>query len=282
MTPSREAVGDLERLLGELGERNRDNVTRTASYLELYAWTREHGPDLPWLLMAHLVSRNGGYNMTDVAAGLGRDDGPFGHEAQLEMFGMLERANFLIFHDAWHHVLMALMGRSASLGPPRTPVYVCGAWARYEGARAAACGVVTPAAERQLVRDLVTNEQNLIERRVVRAPRFAKALAVIGFVESMGRERPLVLPCTDAKITVGGFGSLDRRIAAGWRIFDEVLADREGREAMFRWAMDHPHTGSRAVYGGRPTPTVREAWPPERVRSLGMPLHWPPEDDPLW
>jgi hypothetical protein len=260
----------LERLLGELDERNRDNVSRTESYLELYTYTREHPPDLPWVLMAHLVSRNGGYNMTDVAQSIERDNSPFGRAAQEELFAFLERANFLIFHDAWFHLLHHLLGRARELAPPRTPRFVCEAWARYEA----------HPDERQLVQDLVTNEQNLIERRVVHAARFARALALLSFVESIGRERPLSLPCTEARITVGGFGSMERRIATGWRIYDEVLADRERRHAMYRWALEHPHTGSRAAYGGRPTPLLRDVWPEARVSALGFDLHAPPEDDP--
>jgi hypothetical protein len=261
----------LERLLAELDARNRDNVTRTASYLELYAYTREHPPDVPWLLMAHLVSRNGGYMMTDVAQSLARG-GPFSRESLEELFLFLERANFLIFYDAWYHVLHHLLGRSRELAPRRTPRFVCEAWARHE----------REYDERQLVCDLVVNEQNLIEHRVVHNPRFARALAVVGFVEAVGRERPIVLPGIDEKITVGGFGSLERRIATGWRIFDVALADHARRDALFRWAIAHPHTGSRAVYGGRATPSLREAWPEDRVRPLWDAVHGPPEDDPLW
>ncbi|HEY8042437.1 MAG TPA: DUF2515 family protein [Polyangiaceae bacterium] len=259
----------LERLLAELDARNGDNVSRTESYLELYAHTRQHPPELPWLLMAHLVSRNGGMMMTDVALALERGEGLFTRGAQEEMFLMLERANFLIFHDAWHHVLMHLLGRARELAPPRTPRFACEAWARHE----------REPDERQLVRDLVTNEQNLIERRVVRHPRFTRAMAVVGFVESIGRERPLMLPVVDDRITVGRFGSLERRIAAGWRIFDEVLAERGKRDAIFRWASEHPHTGSRSVHGGRATPTLRDAWPLARVRALEPGIHAPPEEE---
>ena len=50
----------FEQMLSERDARNRDNISRTTSYLELYAFARERGIELPWVLMAHLVSRNAG------------------------------------------------------------------------------------------------------------------------------------------------------------------------------------------------------------------------------
>jgi hypothetical protein len=270
----------LEASLRDLDARNRDNVTRTESYLELYAYTRDNPPDLPWLLMAHLVSRNGGYLMSDVADSIARGGGAFSPGALVSLFAMLERANFLIFYDAWHHVLLHLLGRSGEASSARVTPFVRAAWSRYESAHGEA--VATASAEKQLVRDLVTNEQNFIERRVVHAPRFAQALAIVEFGASIGRETPIVLPDKSRTIHVGRFALLGRRIEVGWRIFDEILADRAERERLFAWAMAHPHTGSRAVYGGRATRTIREAWPADQVRKRWEGIHAPPEADPLW
>src|SRR5688572_31168341 len=116
----------LDRLLEELPERNRDNVARTASYLELYAYTVANPPDLPWLLMAHLVSRNAGYWMSDLAARIERK--PEEAAALENLFLLLERANHLIFYDAWYHVLQHLIG--AEIGE-RAPRFMRDAWARY-------------------------------------------------------------------------------------------------------------------------------------------------------
>ncbi len=269
----------LERLLAELDARNLDNVTRTESYLELYAYTATHPPDLPWVLMAHLVSRNGGYLMSDVAESLRRDDGVFAKEALEELFLFLERANYLIFLDAWWHVIHHLLGRSAALRVPRVPRFVTECWPRYE-ARVRADGPL-PDVEKSLVFDLVTNEQNFIERRVVHHPLFSRARAIVGFIEGIDREAPLVLPCTDQRIKVAGFAQLRRRISTGWRIFDEVLADREKRREIYDWARAHPHTGSRSVCGGKPTMALRDAWPVSRVNAMWDGIHAPPEAD-VW
>jgi hypothetical protein len=270
----------LETLLAELDARNEDNVTRTESYLELYAFTRDHPPELPWLLMAHLVSRNGGYLMSDVARQLARGNGIFTPAALEQLFLFLERANFLIFWDAWHHVVHVLLGRAGALAPPRTSRFMIDAWRRFDARPRPDEAADTHA--RDLVRDLVTNEQNLIERRVVHGARFAAARAIVAFAEATASDRPLALPLTSAEIRVGEFARLERRIATGWRIYDEVLADRAQRADIFAWARAHAHDGSRAAHGGRAGPRIRDAWPAARVRTLWDGIHAPAEDDPLW
>jgi hypothetical protein len=174
-----------------------------------------------------------------------------------------------------HH----LLGRTSALGS-ETPRFMRDAWHEYE--RAAMRSGIDAPLERSLVLDLVNNEQNLIEMRVVHHERFDRARAMVAFFEGVGREAPIVLPITGERIVVGGFAKLDRRIDTGRRIFDAVLADRTQRDEIFTWAMDRPHTGSRSVYTNktRHQATLRDVWPFEHVRALGV--HEAPEHDPRW
>ncbi|MFS0840108.1 DUF2515 family protein [Paenibacillus sp. 1P03SA] len=85
----------VERIRLETQRRNRNNVTRTRAYWNLY----EQHPELHWALLAHMVSRNGGWNMTDL-------EGEFlpsllKRPAREALFAFLERANVLIFGDAY-------------------------------------------------------------------------------------------------------------------------------------------------------------------------------------
>lgn len=273
----------IERFAQELEARNVDNVARTESYLELYDWTHERGTDLPWLLMAHLVSRNAGYLMTDLALAIEKTRDAQLRASMTTLFVLLERANHLIFFDAWHHVCAHLAGETHALTSPRTPTFMCEAWRRYESSRER--DGITPALERSLVLDLVHNEQHLIENRVVHRRALRDGLDLLRIVELFGADRPLVLPWPDGhgdapKIRVRRFADIARRIATGQRIFDLALADRARRQRMFDWAREHPHTGSREVYGGRAGPTLREVWPLDRVRGLAPDPHAEPEDDP--
>lgn len=275
----------FERFLEEAQARNTDNVTRTESYLELYAHTRAEGRELPWLFMAHMVSRHAGYLMSDLGRTLADARTPK-TEVVVSVIGnvmaLLERANFLIFGDAWFHVLQHLLGRSDAPGP--TPQFMRAAWLRFERgvARGPGHGGHDRALERDLVMDLVHNEQHFIDRRVVHDPRFAAGLATIELIEREGREKPVHFPVVSHEIRVGGFADLTRRITAGARIFDEVLADRGRRDQIYVWARHHPHTGARTVYGGKPGPTVREAWPSVRVEALLSGIHGPAEADPTY
>jgi len=268
----------VELTLDDIDARNGDNVTRTASYLELYAWTRENGPDLPWILMAHLVSRNTGYFLCELAERSEtrrRKGDDASADAMVSLALLLERGNHIIFNDAWRHVIAHLRRRAglASLPDSGTTQFMERAWERYE----------RDGGERQLVLDLVHNEQNVIERRVVHHERFAPGLRVLQFIEMSGRERPLHFPSVRdpvPEIRVGGFAEIARRIEAGRRIFDEVVGPH--RDALFAWATEHPHTGSRAVTGGPDSPTIREAWPVHRFVERDALIHAPLGDDPLF
>lgn len=268
----------MELTVDDIAERNRDNVTRTASYLELYAWTRENGPDLPWVLMAHLVSRNTGYFLCELAQ-RSEDRRKKGDDASadamISLALLLERGNHVIFNDAWRHVIAHLRRREGLPPLPDTGTtrFMESAWARFE----------REGGERHIVLDLVHNEQNVIERRVVHNERFAPGLRVLQFIEMSGRERPLHFPNVSdpmPEIRVGGFAELAKRIAAGRRIFDEVVGPH--RDALFAWATEHPHTGSRAVTGGPAEPTIRDAWPVHRFVEADADIHAALEDDPLF
>lgn len=45
---------------------NKNNVTRTRAYYQFYL---QH-PEIHWALLGHMVSRNGGWNMTDLKGDL--------------------------------------------------------------------------------------------------------------------------------------------------------------------------------------------------------------------
>ena len=74
---------------------NRSNVTRTQAYLDCYI---SH-PEPHWAFLAHMVSRNAGWNMSDLKGGLMSDltDPTF----KSNLYRFLERRNALIFQDAY-------------------------------------------------------------------------------------------------------------------------------------------------------------------------------------
>lgn len=106
------AAADLARQMADREAHNADNRTRTAFYL---AYWRAH-PEVTWALLGHLVSRNVGYQMTDLrrhlercrrgGRWLSRLDARLVPAAQVEhalgqLVRFLEAGNYLIFHDVY-------------------------------------------------------------------------------------------------------------------------------------------------------------------------------------
>lgn len=79
---------------------NANNISRTNAYLDFYLANR----DVHWAFLAHMVSRNGGWSMTDLKSDI---ISPFlQNHQQITLFHFLERANALIFHDAFPQLLL--------------------------------------------------------------------------------------------------------------------------------------------------------------------------------
>ena len=79
---------------------NKNNVTRTKAYMDFY---KRH-PEIHWAFLGHMVSRNGGWNMTDLKGGfLSR---LLSKKESNAFFNFLERGNWLIFQDAYPQFLV--------------------------------------------------------------------------------------------------------------------------------------------------------------------------------
>ena len=78
---------------------NKNNVTRTRAYYQFYI----QYPEIHWALLGHMVSRNGGWNMTDLKGIYIRE---FYQRKINSYFFFLERGNWLIFQDVYPQFLL--------------------------------------------------------------------------------------------------------------------------------------------------------------------------------
>ena len=78
---------------------NKNNVTRTRAYYQFYV----QYPEIHWALLGHMVSRNGGWNMTDLRRFIYEN---FIRERANHIFFFLERGNWLIFQDVYPQFLL--------------------------------------------------------------------------------------------------------------------------------------------------------------------------------
>lgn len=270
-------------LLADIRERtasaNRNNITRTAAYLAFYL----RHPEVHWSLLAHMVSRNGGWNMTDLQGEL------LPHlltsDQRLHTFLMLERANFLIFGDAYPQLLLYEAGlaedRDLSELLPELGVsrFMGPVWSRFHSCPDSAL----------LTTALIINEQHVIESRVVRhsfyreqvLDRFYFSLqAALQFNQVIfpyGDDPPAAL----AGLVLEDFKDIRERIAFGKRLYALLFRIPEIYRGVCAFASRQPHTGSRADYApqlftsagnGRQQPEIYD----ERMRGLRLLKGAPP------
>ncbi|WP_138495244.1 DUF2515 family protein [Paenibacillus pinistramenti] len=230
---------------------NRSNLTRTAAYLKLY---REF-PELHWAFLAHMVSRNAGWNMSDLK----------GSQTELLLedsdiyrtYRFLERSNALIFQDAYPQLL--LYAHSKRHGKSFFHLLPCfhvsrfmqPFWDYFWLSRSSSLLAV----------GLIINEQNYIEKRVVQHPFFQqKVMRTAPFrLGAWSGINQLLLPFTApsggntgeprlAGRTMRNFSSLDARIGIGKHLYTILFGLQEVLRGAGQFAFSTPHTGSRVDY----------------------------------
>ncbi|WHX48332.1 DUF2515 family protein [Paenibacillus woosongensis] len=240
----RELAEDIQTATSRAGI---SNITRTAAYLECY----EACPELHWAFLAHIVSRNAGWNMTDLRGSRVAD--MLSEEGKRATYRFLERSNALIFQDAYPQLL--LYRKSRELGASQFHLlryfsvsrFMRPFWERFWIDRGSALLTV----------GLIINEQNYIEQRVIRHPFYQRHVTEKSnfHLYSLSGLNQLIIPLREgtsvtrlAGRTVTDFGSLPARIALGKSLYAMLMglgAVRSGAEAFARAV---PHSGSRADY----------------------------------
>ncbi|USB32553.1 DUF2515 family protein [Paenibacillus sp. YPG26] len=245
---------------------NISNLTRTEAYLKCY----EAYPELHWSFLAHMVSRNAGWNMSDLRGG---QMYPLLSEASKEItYRFLERCNALIFQDAYPQLLLYMksreIGSSLFYLLPHFHVsrFMQPFWERFWLERGSALLAV----------GLIINEQNYIEKRVVQNPYFQNRVTdkvnfhlhswaglnqivfplldedpLTAFGEAISAPDPL---CPDESIPrlagriLGDFSSLNARITFGKSLYALLFGLTSLRKGAETFASRIPHTGSRSDY----------------------------------
>lgn len=270
---------------------NRNNVTRTAAYLDVY----RRSPELHWAFLAHMVSRNGGWSMTDLQGYL--LPRLLDEQRRQGIFLFLERANALIFQDAYPQLLIyeasKRAGRSLFRLLPAFHVsrFMGPVWELFLREKH------SPA----LTVGLIINEQNYIQGRVVENGFYQQnALDTIAFqIQSLLQLNQVFFPYGSspeggspgdsprrlAGLVLENFADLQERIGVGKRLYGMLFGIPEILRGAERFAMQHSHTGSRADYWPHLFSPVRKA-PPSKMyeerlegctlRKGAPPLYSPP------
>lgn len=260
----------VSRIRADTDKHNRNNVTRTHAYLRLY----ESHSELEWALLAHMVSRNGGWNMTDLKGEW--LPSLLSENTRMLLFDFLETANSFIFGDAYPQLLLY----QESVKEKRALFYLLPHFGVSRFMRAV-WEVYWEERDRTLLAiSLVINEQHYIHERVVQQPKFrdgvldtlyfqAQSLLQLNqvifpyVVTSKGNE-PSGESCRLAGLILENFSSLHERIAFGQKLYSLLFGIPDVHRRVTRFALQRQHTGSRSDYWPDLYTPVRRAPPMPR------------------
>lgn len=240
-------------------ELNTNNITRTKAYLHYY----KHFPEIHWAFLGHMVSRNGGWNMSDLKGEL--LENLLSKQEKKDFFLFLERANWLIFQDAFPQLL--LYEKSMQRNKPlfylcpalNISVFMEAVWNTFWQERDSE--IITIA--------LIINEQNYLETRMIQNPTFQqKVLHTPEFkLQELFSFNQILFPYYEqGEIKLVGrtmrkFGLLSGRIEFGKELYALLFQNPERLNAIKNWAADHPHTGSRKDFWPGIFHSIREELP---------------------
>lgn len=241
---------------------NQNNVTRTQAYFQFYL---QH-PEIHWALLGHMVSRNVGWNMTDLKGELLTKLLP--ERDQEAFFSFLERGSWLIFQDVFPQLLvyeLSVRGRQEMfhlLPFFYTSTFMETMWRYFWHSGDSYTLAIA----------LVINEQSYLEKRLIQNNHFKKTVTdtvsfkmydflrlnniLFPYYEREKREKTSLAGATSRHFT-----SLHERILFGKELYSLLFQREKILAGVLKWAHERPHTGSRKDYWPDLFNDVNESFP---------------------
>jgi hypothetical protein len=231
----------------ETNVNNKNNITRTKAYYEFFTRNKE----IHWSFLAHIVSRNGGYYMTDLKSSYLKE---FLSEPQKNRYFLfLERSNAYIFQDAYPQLL--LYEHSKRTGKPlfhllqafHVSAFMKPFWnAFYSNNNSKGITVA-----------MIINEQFMLEERIIKGMYHSASLLhelPYKLQENLGFTT-IFIPFKASKNyryrlsgkTVKEFEKVKKRVELGKELYQILFEGRYLSETT-KFADSQPHTGSRSDY----------------------------------
>lgn len=264
----------IKKIRAEITALNRNNVTRTQAYLSYY----KRNPEVHWSFLAHMVSRNGGYHMTDLTSSSMTH--LLNSEDRQKFFLFLERANSAIFADVFPQLLLYETSkqkkiplrkflRSFHISNFMTPI-----WESF----------LNEPHSQLLTTALIINEQRMLEERVLKRSNHGEILRRLDFrLQELLGFTTVLFPYVHHKkrysltgLTVSRFADPFQRIETGKILYQLLFQHPVTLKGVEQFANSTPHTGSREdywddVYTSKTTKFGDE----EKVYSPTIPIAWP-------
>ncbi|MDM5316154.1 DUF2515 family protein [Fictibacillus sp. b24] len=252
----------VHNILSETNSQNRDNISRTVSYASFY----KRNPEIRWAMLASLVSRNAGYSMCDLKG----DWLPrmLSADTRKHLFLTYERANWLIFQDAFPQLLLYEYSKQQRI--PFFHLLKCFGVSRFMEVEWKRFW-----RERDLKRictSLIINEQHVIEKPVIKDGFYKRRIfsSVPFLLQDYMHFSTVLFPVESGDvfgISIHGFKKTSNRIETG-KILYTILFESKWSEEILSFSNKVTHTGSRhdferVIYPKkkRETPFLRVAFP---------------------
>lgn len=221
---------------------NSDNISRTIAYQDYFFRVKE----IHWSFLASMVSRNAGYNMTDLENQSYINGLSIKQRKQLYL--TYERANWIIFSDAFPQLL--LFEYSIKQNKPlfyllkffSVSSFMEIEWEKYW----------TDRDHERLVYSLIINEQNMIEKPVIHDEYFKhEVFDTISYkLQEQLKLSSVIFPNIYGELyglSVFDFQEINKRIQIGKQLYSILFHDAI-HESFCEFAQHTIHTGSRNDY----------------------------------
>ncbi|UCZ54822.1 DUF2515 domain-containing protein [Bacillus shivajii] len=237
-----EEKGIVRHIQNQTVRMNVDNISRTKAYQKFF----KNHPEITWAYLASMVSRNAGWSMADLCSK------PYvillKNDLQRQLFITYERANWLIFSDAYPQLLIYEWSKRTGkrqfhlLEHFHVSKWIIAQWEQFWLTKN----------EEQLLHALIVNEQHLIQEPVIEAP-FFKNKTFHQFVYKW-QERLhfsyVLFPTFEGALygrSIKGFKKVENRIELGKQL-GWILMKSPERDKIKQFFLKEEFTGSRQDY----------------------------------
>ena len=221
---------------------NLDNVSRTEAYLHYF----QNHKDIRWAFLASQVSRNAGWSMCDLqGAWIPKI---LNDEQRKQLFLTYEKANWLIFRDAFPQLL--LYDYSTKINAPmfhllkffQVSSFMEEEWTFFW----------THKDQNRITNSLIINEQHIIEKPVIQDRCIKKNVfhSIPYIFQDLLHFNSVLFPNLQGELygaSVSNFTSIDQRIDLGNKLA-AILFKPNLYQEFYHFARKVTHTGSRRDY----------------------------------
>nr|WP_276540972.1 DUF2515 family protein [Salipaludibacillus agaradhaerens] len=235
---SQQAIGFIQKVAFKY---NQDNISRTSAYANFFM----ANPEIRWAYLAHMVSRNAGWSMTDLTSKTYRT--LLSKEWRRRLFITYERANWLIFSDAYPQLMIYRL--SKDMKRPLfylLPAFSVSHWMMREWEYFWYYRDIN-----RLLYALIINEQHVIDKPIVQSNPFKKTVfqtSIFKWQETL-HFNVVLFPGYMTRLygcTVKDFTSVTERIKLGnqlsWLLFQSPC-----KKEIYHYFKTVPYTGSRLI-----------------------------------